>query len=68
LRIQASLNLEACLGSAQLIVQRDYFVQETSTIPELGCSMVFTNDLRGGISVSATSSLSGVTSSDSRTF
>jgi hypothetical protein len=68
LRIQTRLNVEACLDTLGLMAAKDYFLQGTVMVPELGCVAEVHNDLDGNLSAEAVSGLSGVTATDSRSF
>ena len=60
IRIQASLNLEACLDTSQLMIGRDYFWVGTSSLPEFGCTVYVKNDFGNHYSIDATATLSGI--------
>ncbi len=68
LRIQATLNTQACLDSVTLMATKDFFLQGNISVPELSCIATVVNDFSGSVSVTAVSNLSGVTSQDNRSF
>jgi hypothetical protein len=66
LRIQASLNFEACLDSAQLIFASNYFITGEVTLLDMGCNVSFQNNFSGRVLVDTTSTLEGVSASGHR--
>jgi len=66
IRIQAGLNLEACLDTTELMIGRDYFLVGTSTLSEFGCIAFIVSDMIGNYSIDASARLSGVTVNGSR--
>ena len=60
LRIQARLNAHACVDTIILMAHKDYFLQGTVSIPELGCIAVVTNDSFGHVSMNVIATLNGV--------
>jgi hypothetical protein len=65
LRIQAGLNAEACLDTATLMVNKDYFLNGTTTVPEFGC-VVNVKNSPGNVSLNAKATLEGVSAYGSR--
>jgi len=63
LRIQANLNAESCLDTAALMAAKDYFLSGPVFISEFGCNAVISRDGIGHASITAQSSLAGVSSS-----
>ena len=62
LRIQANLNAEACLDTAALMAAKDYFLAGSVHISEFGCNAVISRDGTGNASITAQTSLAGVSS------
>jgi hypothetical protein len=63
LRLQAGLNAQSCLDSAALMAVKDHFLTGSVHISELGCDAWIWRDASGSVSVKASASLSGVSSS-----
>ena len=59
-RIQANLNASSCIDAGKLIVEKDFFMQGTTTLPDLGCDLFVVNDFSGHISLSAHTRFQGV--------
>jgi hypothetical protein len=51
LRIQATLNAQACLETAELMAAKDYFISGTFLISQFGCEATFVNDGRGSVHI-----------------
>ncbi|MEI6304915.1 MAG: hypothetical protein WCP09_02775 [Candidatus Taylorbacteria bacterium] len=60
IRTQVELNLSSCMNIADLMIGADYFLSGTMTISELGCTLHFSNDFAGHVSVGAIAELLGV--------
>jgi len=60
LRIQAGLNVKACLDSATLMVAKDYFLNGEVELPEFGCTLTVTNDFQGHINLNVRAVFEGV--------
>jgi len=61
LRIQSRLSLDGCVESIQLMFRKDVFLKGVITMREFSCQAYIKNDYRGNVTISATSSISGVT-------
>ncbi|MEA2715664.1 MAG: hypothetical protein QOG91_692 [Candidatus Parcubacteria bacterium] len=66
LRMQAALNVRACLDSLALMAAKDYFLNGQVSLREFGCTADVSNDFRGNVSFGAAAVLSGVSARDSR--
>lgn len=66
LRIQAGLNVEACLDSVELMAAKDHFLGGEISFRDFGCSASVTRSDSSNLSVNATATLSGVAVRDSR--
>ena len=66
LRIQAGLNLNACLDYAELMAAKNYYLNGESTVREFGCALSIANDDNGGFSIAARSTLEGVSAYGNR--
>lgn len=62
LRIQTRLNLISCLTYSKYLFANGYFINGDISIGELGCTLNLTNNFVGNLIVSATSTLSGISS------
>lgn len=62
LRIQANLNAESCLDTAALMAAKDYFLNGHIYISEFGCDAAISRDGAGNASITAQTSLAGVSS------
>ena len=60
IRTQVRLNLVSCMEIADLMISADYFLSGTTTISELGCTLHFSNDSYGHVSIGATAELNGL--------
>ncbi|KND49936.1 MAG: hypothetical protein AB197_00290 [Parcubacteria bacterium C7867-002] len=60
MRIQTHLALESCIATIQLMVHKDMFLKGSVHIREFGCQAYIENDYQGNVSLSATSTISGV--------
>jgi len=65
LRIQSHLSLEGCLESIHLMFRKDVYIKGIVIIREFGCQASIENNYDGNVTISATSSISGVTTSAS---
>lgn len=68
LRIQTRLNLTSCLTYSKYLFANSYFINGDILIGELGCTLNITNDFAGNLIVSATSTLSGISSYAKKSF
>ena len=59
-RIQAGMDLEACLDSVSLMAAKDYFLHGTVELQVFGCVANVTNDFSGNVSIDATSTVGEV--------
>ncbi len=62
LRIQANLNVEACLDTAALMAAKDYFLSGPMHIAEFDCDATVTRNGAGLVSVRASARLGGISS------
>ena len=60
MRIQAGLNLEVCLDTTELMVERDYYYIGTSTLPEFGCTVYVSRGAQNNYSIDALAELSSI--------
>ncbi len=68
LRIQTRLNLISCLTYSKYLFANSYFINGDISIGELGCTLTVSNDFVGNLIVSATSTLSGISSYTKKSF
>lgn len=68
LRIQTRLNLISCLTYSKYLFANSYFINGDISIGELGCTLTVSNDFVGNLIVSATSTLSGISSYAKKSF
>jgi len=68
LRIQAGLNVQACLDSVELMAEKDYFLTGKIGLADFGCRATITKLDSSHMSINATTTLSGVAVRDSRTI
>ncbi len=68
LRIQAGLNLEACLDTAELMISRDSFMVGTRSLQEFGCTLLIGSGAGGDYTITASATLSGITVMGNRQF
>lgn len=61
LRIQAKLNVDSCIQSVSLMLDRDFFLRGELHIRDFNCIVYVENNYLGSVSIFATSSISGVT-------
>ncbi len=61
-RIQADMNADACLDTAKLMANKDYFIAGDIDIPEFNCTATFTNDFNGNVGIIAEAKFNGVSS------
>ncbi len=59
-RIQARLNVSACLDMATMIVAKDNFMNGATNIARLGCNISVANDFLGNISLNVSSEFHGI--------
>lgn len=68
LRAQAGLNAQACLDTARLMAEKDYFISGQILIRDFDCSANFQNDFNGRVSVSVIAKSSDVSARASGSF
>ncbi|MFA6404487.1 MAG: hypothetical protein WCW03_00545 [Candidatus Paceibacterota bacterium] len=66
IRIQARLNLNACLDTLTLMISRDYFLNGNVTIREFACEAKISNDFVNPILLEVKTMLNEVSVYDSR--
>jgi hypothetical protein len=67
-RNQVNLNLLSCFDMVAVIYSRDYFINGNIYLQDFGCKVNVSNSLSGMIEVSATSSMSNISSATKKSF
>lgn len=67
-RNQVNLNLLSCFDMVAVIYSRDYFINGNLYLQDFGCKVNVSNSLSGMIDVSATSTMSNISSATKKSF